>query len=189
MAKPRALRGWGKAIVRSMDERHENEQYLFDAPTLARLAGFLSGWERVCCLCAPLLGQHLARHGVAVTILDIDERFAGTPGFRRFDIYRPERLAARFSLIVCDPPFHKVSLSQLFAAVRVLSRYDLQQPLLISFLERRSAAMLGTFAPFGLRPTGYRPSHLTVQPGERTRVQFFSNLAEERLLPLTSPGL
>lgn len=171
-----------------MDERHENEQYFFDAPTLARLADFLSGWERACCLCAPLLGQHLARRGVAVTILDIDERFAGTPGFRRFDIYRPQRLATRFSLILCDPPFHKVSLSQLFSAVRALSHYDLRQPLLISFLERRSAALLGTFAPFGLRPTGYRPTYLTVQPTQRTAVQFFGNLAEESLLPLTSPG-
>jgi hypothetical protein len=170
-----------------MDERHENEQYFFDAPTLTRLSDFLSGQEHVCCLCAPLLGQHLSRRGAAVTILDIDERFADTPGFHRFDIYRPERLAARFSLIVCDPPFHKVSLSQLFRAVRVLSHFDLQQPLLISFLERRSAALLGTFAPFGLRPTGYRPSYLTVQPVERTTVQFFSNLAEESLLPLTSP--
>ena len=120
-----------------MDERHENEQYFFDAPTLARLADFLSGWNDACCLCAPLLGQHLAHRGVAVTILDIDERFADTPGFRRFDIYRPERLAQRFSLILCDPPFRKISLSQLFAAVRVLSHYDFAQPLLISYLRRR----------------------------------------------------
>jgi len=171
-----------------MDERHENEQYFFDAPTLARLAGFLSGWDAACCLCAPLLGQHLARRGVAVTILDIDERFAGTPGFRRFDIYRPERLATRFSLILCDPPFHKISLSQLFVAVRILSHYDFQQPMLISYLERRSAALLGSFAPFKLRPTGYCPTYLTVQDTERTAVQFFSNLAEGRLLPLKMPA-
>jgi hypothetical protein len=167
-----------------MDERHENEQYFFDAPTLARLADFLSGWDAVCCLCAPLLGQHLARRGVAVTILDIDERFADTPGFRRFDIHRPQHLGNRFSLIVCDPPFHTVSLSRLFAAVRALSHFDFEQPLLISYLERRSAALMGSFAPFKLRPTGYLPGYLTVQPSERTAVQFFSNLPDELLLPL-----
>ncbi len=163
-----------------MDERHENEQYFFDAPTLERLADFMSGWTDACCLCAPLLGQHLARRGVAVTILDIDERFADTPGFRRFDIYRPEHLAQRFSLILCDPPFHKISLSQLFAAVRVLSHYDFRQPLLISYLARRSAALLGTFAKFDLRPTGVFPKYLTVQDTERTAIEFFGNLAEER---------
>src|SRR5262245_21730232 len=168
-----------------MDERHENEQYFFDAPTLARLAAFLSGCEAVCCLCAPLLGQHLARRGIAVTILDIDERFADTPGFRRFDIHRPEHLGMRFGLIVCDPPFHTISLSRLFAAVRTLARYDFEQPLLISYLERRSAALMGSFAPFKLRPTGYFPGYLTVQPSERTAVQFFSNLPDERLRPLT----
>jgi hypothetical protein len=47
-----------------MDERHENEQYFFDAPTLERLTDFLSGWENACCLCAPMLGRHLAPRGV-----------------------------------------------------------------------------------------------------------------------------
>jgi hypothetical protein len=168
-----------------MDERHENEQYFFDAPTLARLADFMSGWKDACCLCAPLLGQHLARRGVAITILDIDERFADTPGFRRFDIYRPERQAQRFSLILCDPPFHKISLSQLFAAIRVLSHFDFGQPLLVSYLKRRSAALLGTFAKFDLRPTGYCPKYLTVQDTERTAVEFFGNLAEGRRQPVT----
>jgi len=94
----------------------------------------------------------------------------------------------QFSLILCDPPFHKISLSQLFAAVRSLSHYDFRQPVLISYLERRSAALLGTFAPFKLRPTGYHPSYLTVQDTERTAVEFFSNLPEERLLPLMMPN-
>jgi hypothetical protein len=168
-----------------LDERHDNEQYFFDAATLQRLADYVSGWQRPCCLCAPLLGQHLARQGIAVRILDIDERFAGTPGFRRYDVYRPEWLQERFGLILCDPPFFKVSLSQLFAAIRMLSHNAFDQPLMLSYLRRRSEALLGTFAPFGLRATGFCPTYLTVEETERTATEFFSNVTAERLAPLT----
>ncbi|KAB2911210.1 MAG: hypothetical protein F9K29_23055 [Hyphomicrobiaceae bacterium] len=171
-----------------MDELHENEQYFFDAPTLDRLARFLAGLERPCCLCAPLLGQHLARRGADVRILDIDERFAGTPGFRRYDVYRPEWLSERYGLILCDPPFFKVSLSQLFAAIRVLSHHAFDQPLMIGYLQRRASALLGTFAPFALRPTGFSPTYLTITETERTAVEFFANVSDERLAPLLTPA-
>src|SRR5262245_52487961 len=129
-----------------MYEKHENEQYFFDAPTLLYLADFVAGFERPCCVCAPLLGQELERRGVAVRTLDIDERFAALRGFRRYDIYRPEWLGEEFDLIVCDPPFFGVSLSQLFRALRLLARNDYAQPMLISYLTRRTANVLGTFA-------------------------------------------
>lgn len=73
-----------------MYELHENEQYFFAEPTLAHLAGFLARFAAPCCLCAPLLGRRLAEQGVAVTILDIDERFAAVRGFRCYNLYNPE---------------------------------------------------------------------------------------------------
>ncbi len=69
-----------------MEERHENEQYFFDA-----------------------------------TILDIDERFADVPGYRHFDITRPEWLGIEFGAILCDPPFFNVSFRQLGDALRTLA--------------------------------------------------------------------
>jgi hypothetical protein len=162
-----------------MHERHEYEQYFFDRPTLEHLADFVQPrFSQPCCLCAPLLGQTLVERGVGVTILDRDERFARLPGFRRYDLYRPEWLAETFDLIICDPPFFAVSLSQLFTAIRMLSHYDLGQPLLISYLHRRTANLLGTFAPFRLAPTGYSPTYQTVQAIERNEVEFFSNLTD-----------
>jgi hypothetical protein len=162
-----------------MHEQHEYEQYFFDRPTLAHLADFIEqGFTRPCCLCAPLLGQALVERGVGVTILDRDERFAQLPGFRRYDLFHPLWLAESFDLIVCDPPFFQVSLSQLFTAIRMLSHYNLSQPLLVSYLRRRSANLLGTFSPFNLSPTGYSPTYQTVQALERNEIEFFSNLAE-----------
>lgn len=163
-----------------MYERHENEQYFFDEPTLSHLADFVQNFENPCCLCAPLLGTELERRGIRVATLDVDERFSHLRGFRHYDIYRPEWIGETFGLIVCDPPFFKVSLSQLFQAIRTLSRNDLNQPLLLSYLCRRSTNVLGTFARFGLQSTGYQPSYQTVQRAERNHIQFFGNLGEEQ---------
>ena len=163
-----------------MYERHENEQYFFNEKTLAHLTKFVSGFEAPCCLCCPLLGKQLAEQKVAVTILDVDDRFADLSGFRRFDIFRPEWLGDEFDLIICDPPFFNVSLSQLFAAIRLLARHDFSQPLLVSYLQRRASAIVGTFAPFNLRATGYCPSYQTVRDIEKNRIEFFGNLPAEQ---------
>ena len=168
-----------------MYERHENEQYFFDADTLEHLVEFVRGWDSPCVLCAPLLGKRLAEAGVAVSILDIDERFAGVPGFQHFDLYRPKWTGRRFGLILCDPPFFNVSLSQLFAAIRLLSQNDFQQPLLVSYLGRRSSAIVGAFSRFDLRPSGYFPTYQTVQPSPRNEIEFFSNLSNEPLQRLS----
>ena len=75
-----------------MEERHAREQYFFDEATLDHLAAYVASWPSPCCLCAPLLGQRLVELGVDVAILDVDERFSDVPGFRRFDVYRPDWL-------------------------------------------------------------------------------------------------
>ena len=166
-----------------MYELHEHEQYFFDPPTLHALAEFVrqSSFVTPCCLCCPLLGQMLAEQKLPVRVLDVDERFATTPGFLRYDIYRPAWTGESYDLIICDPPFFKVSLSQLFQAVRLLSRHDYSQPLLLCYLSRRSANVLGTFARFDLKATGLRPGYRTVQQTERNDIEFFSNLPESSL--------
>lgn len=168
----------------SMYELHENEQYFFDAATLARLTAFLKPLGSICCLCTPLLGEHLERAGAKVCILDVDERFAKLKGFRKFDIYRPAWQGDAFDVIVCDPPFYNVSLSQLFSAIRALAQFDFQQPMMVSYLKRREPAVLGTFAKFGLRPSGYFPTYQTVERSQKNEIEFFTNLDAETLGPL-----
>jgi len=161
-----------------MYELHENEQYFFDQPTLRGLTDFVvdGAFQAPCCLCCPLLGQSLAQRRVPVRILDSDERFGATSGFTLYDIYRPAWTGESYDLIICDPPFFKVSLSQLFKAVRTLSRHDFSQPLLLCYLSRRAPNVLGTFARFELRATGLRPGYQTVQNTPRNEIEFFSNL-------------
>src|SRR5678815_312657 len=144
---------------RTMYELHKAEQYFFDRPTLDHLATFVSSFDNPCCLCAPLLGKHIVERGHHVRILDIDDRFESIPGFVSFDLYRPRWLGESFDLILCDPPFYSVSLSQLFVAIRIIARHDYAQPLLVSYLTRRATNVLGAFSPFNLRATGYRPGY------------------------------
>ena len=167
-----------------MHERHEHEQYFFDEPTLARLADVVAEFENPCCLCAPMLGKALVERGVAVRILDLDERFAALPGFRRYDLHRPEWLGESFGVIVCDPPFFNVSLARLFAALRMLSRNDYRQPLLLSYLHRREAKLLQTFARFRLAPTGFFPTYQTVQPIKKNEIALYGNVEDALLYKL-----
>lgn len=114
-----------------MYELHQNEQYFWTDSTISDLADCLSRFELPCCLCAPLLGRELSRRNIQCRTLDIDARFGDVPGFERFDLYRPQYRAEQFGVIVCDPPFWSVSLSQLFGAIRLLAHHDWQQPLAI----------------------------------------------------------
>lgn len=164
-----------------MYERHQNEQYFFDQPTLEQLADFVQQFAAPCCLCAPLLGKTLVERGVSVRILDIDERFASIAGFRHYDIFRPTWLDEQFDLIICDPPFYNASLSQLFTAVRQLAHFNYAQPLMLAYLQRRATNVLGTFNKFNLSATGYFPQYQTVQDIERNKIEFFSNLDDSRI--------
>lgn len=158
-----------------LEEHHHREQYFFDEQTLDELAGFVGSFSSPCCLCAPMLGRELHRRGRVVTVLDVDRRFADLPGFIEWNLYRPRHLDREFDLILCDPPFFNVSLSQLFTAIRLLCRFDLTRRVMISYPLRRQNAILGTFAPFNLRPTGYRPGYLTVQKCEKNEIEFYAN--------------
>ena len=169
-----------------MYELHKNEQYFFDDRTLDQLASFVSAWTSPCCICVPMLGKRLVEVGVPVTILDIDKRFRDLTGFRQFDIQRPDWFEQEFDLIVCDPPFFNVSLSQLFTAIRMLSQFNFGQKMMISYLSRRDDALTGTFAPFGLKPTDYFPKYQTVRDVSRNRIEFLSNLDDSDVKRLTN---
>lgn len=159
-----------------MYENHANEQYFFDAPTLDRLREVVVRFEDPCVLCAPMLGRSLQEHGQAATVLGIDRRFADLPGYRRWDLCRPEPVGRAFGLILCDPPFFNVSLSQLFRAIRTLARFDLATPIAIGYLARRQSALLGTFAPFNLRPSTFRLGYQTVQDQTgRNDIRLYTN--------------
>jgi hypothetical protein len=161
--------------MRKVHENHQREQYFWDPKTVQELTDFLEGFENPCCLCTPSVGEELHRRGKDVTVLDVDERFAHLPQYQHWDLYRPTALNLDFDVILVDPPFFKVSLSQLFKAVRMLCRFDLSSKIVVTWLTRRESALLGTFAPFGLSPMGYHPGYLTVQSCAKNDIQLYAN--------------
>lgn len=152
-----------------------NEQYFFDELTVTAVCDILERFGSQCVLCAPTVGAELERRGARVLTLDIDERFCALRSFRKWDLYRPERIETKFHVIFCDPPFFNASLSQLFNAMRILAQFDLSQKMAMSYLKRRAAVVLGTFAPFGLKPTGFCPAYRTVQKCERNDIEVYAN--------------
>lgn len=158
-----------------MLERHENEQYFFDDDTVRRLADIAQQFPNPCCLCAPRVGEELEKRGVRVVNLDSDARFDYLTGYRPFDLFRPKWQGDEFGVIMCDPPFFKVSLSQLFSSIRLLSRHDYSQKVMICYLTRRGANLMGTFHQFGLVPTGFHPGYRTVRNVDRNEIEFFAN--------------
>lgn len=158
-----------------MLERHELEQYFWDAPTLESLADVAARFDNPCALCAPMLGRVLGERKVKHRVLDFDERFSEDENYAKFDLYRPIWRPEIYGVIICDPPFWKVSLSQLFAAIRLLSQHNWEQPLAICYPTRRAKNICGTFARFGLEPTDYFPGYVSVQELERNRIEFFAN--------------
>lgn len=159
-----------------MDERHDHEQYFFDDQTLALLCDWLTAFENPCLVCAPMLATALENRGRSVRLLDIDHRFAALQGFVDWNIKRPTRLAERFDVIVCDPPFFNVSLNQLFKSVRLLSHFSFTQPLAISYLSRRANALLRAFEPFKLQISELHPTYRTIERSPKNEIQFFANV-------------
>lgn len=138
-----------------------------------------------------MLGRELHRQGRIVRVLDVDRRFADLDGFVEWDLYRPRHLDEEFDLVLCDPPFFNVSLSQLFTAVRLLCHFDTTRKVMISYPVRRQSAILGAFAPFVLRPTGWRPTYLSVQKCEKNDIEFYANFELDKEAgggPLEAPS-
>lgn len=172
-----------------MYELHKYEQYFFSRPTIEHLADFVAQHNYPCCLCAPLIGQELERRGIKTCTLDIDTRFAQLRGYKQYDLSRPEWLGETFGIIVCDPPFFNISLDRLFKAVRVLSRYEYTQPLLICYLSRRASNVAGAFCRFSLERVDYRVGYQTVQSSDRNEVVLFGNLGADAHARLASSPL
>lgn len=164
-----------------MYEIHRNEQYFFNSYTLRILSNLIKDINLypVCCLCAPLLGKKLLDIGMFpayVDILDIDKRFSNLASFIHYDIRRPIHINYMYKLIVCDPPFFSVSLSQLFNTIYKLSGYDFNRKIFISYLKRRENAILGAFSKFNLEPTGFYPKYQTVDTSDRNKIELYGNI-------------
>ena len=134
------------------------------------------GYTAPCCLCSPMIARELAARGKPARLLEIDTRFSDVPGFVPWDLYRPRSLPESFDAILCDPPFHKVRLSQLFTALRTLCHGHLGTPVYLCHLASRAADVCGALAAFGMRPTDIEVGYVSVKQIPENRVLLYTNV-------------
>lgn len=111
-------------------------------------------------------------------LLDIDERFNYLPKFRRFDILDPKPDPnENFSIVVIDPPFFYIPMSQIRKAVLTVTRGRADVPLLLGFLKRGERELLATFfGDFGIRETKFPLEYATVKANKWKNYALYSNI-------------
>ena len=143
------------ATLAGVVEDHRLEQFYWDEPTRARLLARLGEYRAPLLVGTPSLAVEAENAGLAYTLLDVDERFAFLPGFRRYDLFDDaETPEFDCDAIFCDPPFANFELDQLKAALTSLAggaslagklRWRGEPALFIAYNAKREEALLQTF--------------------------------------------
>lgn len=163
-------------------ERHDLEQYFWTTTTVHNLRRALSfDPDDLCCLATPSLAHafHLGDPTQEVRLLDIDTRFSYLPGFRFWDIRKPEPLLesqTTFRVVVFDPPFFYIPMDELYRAVLEVCKGDTTTKLLIGFLVREQASLLAVFREFGLMRTKFVLEYATVKSNKWRNYALYSNV-------------
>lgn len=159
------------------DENHDNEQYFFTDDTRNKIVDIALKYDKVCCICCPTIGEELENHGHDVTILDIDIRFNYLSGFQYWDIRTPTYIDDKFDLIIMDPPFFNVSMTEIRKSLQMLTHYDISNTkLMISYLTRREKALISGLKVFKLKPMDFIPEYNTVDVTDPKReIMFYAN--------------
>lgn len=159
------------------EENHKNEQYFFTDNTREKIVEIASKYAKICCISCPSVGEELENRGCDVTILDIDMRFNYLSGFKYWDIKVPTYIESQFDLIIMDPPFFNVSMTEIRKALKMLTHYDVSNTkLMISYLTRREKALISGLKIFKLKPMGFIPEYNTVDVTDPKReIMFYGN--------------
>ncbi|KAG0561877.1 hypothetical protein M758_9G115500 [Ceratodon purpureus] len=161
-------------------ERHDLEQYFWTTTTVSNLRRALSCDPNLCCLATPSLAHafHVEEPKQEVRLLDIDTRFSYLPGFRFWDIRRPEPLgeSETFRVVVFDPPFFYIPMAELYRAVLEVCKGDTKTKLLIGFLVREQASLLEVFKEFGLVRTKFVLEYAAVKSNKWRNYALYSNV-------------
>jgi len=139
-------------------------QFFFSAQTARALVQRFDRYRNPCCMCTPRLAHEWASRGRTVRLLDCDVRFATLPGFRRFDLLRPERIDEDFDLVIVDPIF--VPAEQLRRAVELVMPPVVRgstADLFITFPVERESELLAAFTGYGLMKTDVNLKHNNVK--------------------------
>jgi len=110
-------------------ERHDLEQYFWTSKTVAGIQHALQYHDDIYCLTTPTLAHAYHVDENDQVLLDKDERFRYLPRFRRFEMLDPQPDPDEdFSIIVVDPPFFYIPMSQIRESVLTVTRGRIDVP-------------------------------------------------------------
>lgn len=146
-------------------------QFFYTAETAARLADALDSYQRPCCLCTPRLALEWFKRGRVVRLLDYDERFQTIPGFRSYDLLKPEPVHEDFDVVIFDPIFVEASI--LARGVRVLLRASAKADLFMTFPVDRERELLTAFSAYQLQRIDFPVSCCNIKPDQGSRFSLY----------------
>jgi hypothetical protein len=138
-------------------------QFFYSTQTARELVSALDHFRSPCCLCTPRLAAEWHARGRAVTLLEYDLRFANLPGFRQFDVLRPQPVREVHDLVIFDPIFvPAATLRRALDAVIAPERVGLTA-VYMTFPVDRESELLAAFADHGLAPLNFELSYNNVK--------------------------
>ncbi|TWB12403.1 putative N6-adenine methyltransferase [Nitrospirillum amazonense] len=157
-------------------------QFFYSAETVRLLADCLDHFTNPCCLCTPRLAYEWHQRGREVRLLDYDRRFSSMPGYRPFDLLRPQPTTERFDAVIFDPIFSDATrLRRALEMVAGQPDADTPTALYMTFPKEREAELLSAFGAWRLAPLPFRLGYNNVRPGHADTFQLYGNR------PLPSP--
>jgi hypothetical protein len=153
---------------------YEHSQYFFTGECVDYLVDKLDCFNNPCCIGTPRLAKGWFDRGRKVRLLDIDKRFSFLPGYKYYDITKPEVLNEKFDVIIMDPTF-KWGDGVLLKTINAISHHDHSQKVLLIYLSSRGTSILQTFKDYNLKPTGYYPKYSNVRGKGKKIVMCYSN--------------
>ncbi len=148
-------------------------QFFFTEETAKALVEKLDRFEHPCCLCTPSLGNEWHKKGKEVRVLDIDKRFDFLPGYRYYDLRKPEYLNETYDVIILDPIFFPPEF--LLRVINVLTRNNYNQRLLIVYKTSMEKHFLEVFEEYGVFPSNYYPDYPHVSEAGKKEFMFYAN--------------
>jgi hypothetical protein len=137
-------------------------QIFFTHESARRLVAALDHYQRPCCVCTPRLAAEWQKKGRTVRLLEYDKRFNTIPGFRHFDLLKPEPSEEDFDVIVYDPVF--IDAVRLARALKSVATASNHPDLFMCFPVDRESELLKAFSDFDLRRTSFRVLWCNVKP-------------------------
>lgn len=155
------------------------EQFFFDDETCRWLYNRLGEASSILCLSCPRLAWefHVRGDRREVILLDLDERFAGIPGFVRTDLTTEAIPDGHWDAVVWDPPALRFPPDVLVNRLHELAaRSDL---LLLAYPQDLFAQVSGRMNQLGLQELSRRPGYRVGNRFNRNRMRFYGRWREE----------